>query len=278
MTITIRAGPRNARTDPETGLRYYRWQGRELPSVTTIRRMAGLPHGLHQWAINQVISWALDNWSIITDRLSSGELALVRHELRGAATAERDRAAALGTAVHDAAAEGRDLTEVDPLIAPRLRQYLDWQDTSNIEILASEFQIWNLTQGYAGTVDLLGRFPNSEVWLIDLKTGKGLYGEHALQLMPYMMAEFSGEDDVIDERVTALLHEVAGIALLHFTEDHWEFHGIRADRPTWDAFRGLLMFATWMADHSRIEDISLFSRRGGNGVDPVTVFERFREP
>ena len=34
-------GPKNARTDPNTGLRFYTWQGVEYPSVTTIRRMAG---------------------------------------------------------------------------------------------------------------------------------------------------------------------------------------------------------------------------------------------
>ncbi len=45
-TITIETSPRNAFTDPSTGMRFYRLQGRDLPSVTTLRRMAGLPHGL----------------------------------------------------------------------------------------------------------------------------------------------------------------------------------------------------------------------------------------
>src|SRR3954471_18388044 len=105
-TITVSSGPRNARTDPATGLRMYRWQGRELPSFTSIRRMAGMPHGLHQWSLNQVISHAIDHWPQLTERLASGDgaqLKLVRHELRTASTAERDRAADLGTAVHDAA-------------------------------------------------------------------------------------------------------------------------------------------------------------------------------
>ena len=38
VTIVVSPGPRNARTDPETGLRTYRWQGRDLPSVTSLRR------------------------------------------------------------------------------------------------------------------------------------------------------------------------------------------------------------------------------------------------
>ena len=38
--------------------------------------------------------------------IQPAQLKLVRHELRTASTAQRDRAAALGTAVHDAAASG----------------------------------------------------------------------------------------------------------------------------------------------------------------------------
>ena len=72
---------------------------------------------------------------------------------------------------------------VPPEVAPRLRQYLDWLEVSGAEVLGAEFQVWNLTIGYAGTVDLLVRFRDGSIWVIDLKTGKGLYGEHALQLI-----------------------------------------------------------------------------------------------
>lgn len=268
-TLTITSGPRNARTDSKSGLRFYTWLGRELPSVTSIRRMAGLPHGLHQWAINQVIDHALDNLGDIIARLALGDpaqLALVRHELREAATAERDRAAGLGTAVHDAAASGRALTEVGPEIAPRLRQYLDWLAVSRVEILASEFQVWNLTLGYAGTPDLLVRFPNGQIWLIDLKTGKGVYAEYALQLMPYTMAEFVGADDVIDEPLTELLEQVSGMAILHLTDAAWEFIAVDANPATWAAFRGLLAFSTWMHDHGSVESIAVGVRKSQEGV------------
>lgn len=265
--ITIAPGPRNARTDPESGLRFYRWQGRDLPSVTSIRRMAGLPHGLHQWAINQVISYALDNLPALVHRLEDpAELAVIRHELRGAATAERDAAAKLGTAVHDAAAEGRSLAEVDPKVAPRLRQYLDWLATSGAEILGSEFQCWNLTAGYAGTADLLCRMRDGSVWLIDLKTGKGVYGEYALQVIAYSMAEFVGSDDVVDTRLTDLLHEVSGMAVLHLSDTGWEFRVLRPDADTWSAFCGLLAFSTWMTEHGTADSITTAVRSSTEGA------------
>lgn len=258
-------GPRNANTDPKTGLRYYTWQGKRYPSVTTIRRLAGIPHGLHQWSINQVINRVLDDITSIVVRLGSGEpaqVALTKHWLREAATEERDKAALLGTAVHAAAAEGMSLTEVGPDVAPRLRQYLDWRQKSGVEVLASEFQVWNPTVGYAGTCDLLGRFPDGSIWVIDLKTGKGVYGEHALQLLAYLMAEFVGADDVVDDETTAFLRQAKGVAVLHLAADGWAFHSLEATPSVWAAFRGLLAFGVWMAEHQEIETVTLGSRKG----------------
>lgn len=264
VTVGAPVGPKNADTD-SNGLRYYTWQGQRYPSVTTIRRLAGIPHGLHQWALNQVINRVLDEAPSIATRLASGEpaqVALTRQYLRQAATEERDKAAAKGTAVHEAAASGKGLADVGPDIAPHLRQYLDWREKSGVEILASEFQVWNPTVGYAGTCDLLGRFPDGSTWVIDLKTGKGVYGEHALQLMAYLMAEFVGEDDRIDEELSAALGLAKGIAVLHLAADSWEFYSLEATPAVWNAFRGLLTFGVWMAGHGGIDTVSLGSRKG----------------
>jgi hypothetical protein len=265
IEVGKQTGPRNAQTDPRTGLRHYTWQGRKLPSVTTIRRLAGLPFGLHEWALGQLATYAIDHATEIHARLSSGTpgaAGLIRHELRAAATAERDKAADLGSAVHEAAAAGKALTDVSPDIAPRLRQYQAWLTESKAEILASEFQVWNLGVGYAGSVDLLCRFPDGSVWVVDLKTGKGTYPEHVLQLVPYLMAEFVGQDDVRDETLTALLRQARGVALLHLTADSWEFRSLAATPEAWSAFRGLLAFGAWMQKHQAIESVTLGTRKG----------------
>lgn len=273
--VTIgEGGPRNARTDPVSGLRFYEWQGRELPSVTTVRRLAGLPHGLHQWAISRVVARAVEQHDELTTMLTrerrprervleKNRMAEASTWLRAAATEERDLAAELGTAVHDAAAALLDPETVEPAIRPRLLQFRQWLGSSNAEILGAEFQCWNLTVGYAGTADLLVRFPNGQVWLVDLKTGKGVYSEHALQLIAYRQAEFVGADDVIDGGLTELLHQVRGMAVLHLADDHWEFRAMRDDAETWRAFRGLLAFAMWMHVHGSADSVTTGSRRGG---------------
>lgn len=259
------AGPRNAQTDPKTGLRFYTWNGQKLPSVTTIRRLAGLPWGLHEWSLGQIATFAIDNIGELHARLSSGTpgvAAVVRHELRAAATAQRDKAAELGSAVHEAAAAGMALADVSPDIAPRLRQYQSWLTESRAEILGAEFQLWNLAVGFAGSADLMCRFPDGSVWIVDIKTGKGTYAEHVLQLVPYLMAEFVGSDNVVDERLTGFLHQVKGVALLHLTADSWEFRSLHATPESWAAFRGLLEFGRWMTDHADIESVTLGTRKG----------------
>jgi hypothetical protein len=270
LTIGQTTGPRNARTDPKTGIRWYTWQGVEYPSVTTIRRLAGIPHRLAEWQIGQVAGRAIERIAEYHQRLSTADpeaAALVKTELRQAAVDKREARAAFGTAVHQAIEGGLALTDVGPDLAPRLRQFLDWRRRSGVEILGQELQGFHLEAGYAGSVDLLGRFPDGSIWVIDYKTGgdnltEGVYPDQLLQLLPYLMAEFVGEDDRIDEPLTALLHQATGVALLHLVDDGWEFRSLEATPDAWGAFLGLLRFSRWMAAHPDMDSVTLGVRKG----------------
>jgi len=264
MTLTVTVGPRNAYTDPESGLRFYRWQGRDLPSVTSVRRMAGLPFGLHHWTVGQVIDAAVRGAGDHARRLieDDGAEQVIRHELRAAGTAERDRAAALGTAVHDAISTGADLDSLPEDQRLRARQFQAWLAASGAEVLASEFQVFNLTEGYAGTVDALVRLRDGRIWLVDYKTSKGLYSDHALQVIAYAHAEFAGENDEVNVPLSELLGMAWGLALLHLTETGWEFVQVRYDEETWNAFRGLLKFAMWSHCHQNAASFTVARREG----------------
>lgn len=283
--VTIGASPRNSSTD-EGGMRWYVWQGQRLVSVTTVRRMAGIPFGLHNWAIGQVIDYVIANGPEIGERVqvattdpmkgssaADADLAELKRELRRAATAERDRAAALGTAVHDAAATGQRLDLVAPELRPRLAQFYDFLAVSGIEVVATEFQVWNPTVGYAGTVDLLGRHRNGTLRVIDLKTGKGIYNDHALQVTAYARAEFAGNDDTINEPLTAMLHEAAAPAILHLADDGWEFIVLKPDEElgAWRAFRGLMAFSMWSYGHTDPDSFTAAKREGKTAILPVAA-------
>lgn len=270
IVIGEQHGPRNARTDPATGIRYYTWHGRDLPSVTTIRHLAGVPRRLHEWSISQVVARAIERIGRYHALASSGlpaDLEEFRSDLRQAAVDKREARAALGKAIH-AAVEGRlAITQVGLDIAPRLRQHIAWRNESAVEVLGRELQVWNLTVGYAGSIDLLGRFPDGSIWVVDDKTGgdshqTGLYADQLLQLLPYLMAEFVGADDVVDEDLTALLHQASGVALLHLIDTGWEFRSLEATPWAWRAFLGLLEYSVWSAAHQDIDDVTLGVKRG----------------
>ena len=121
---------------------------------------------------------------------------------------------------------GKTPEQVPAEVAPRLRQYLAWKAASRAEIVASEFQVFSTTYGYAGSCDALVRFADGSLWIVDYKTGKGIYAEHALQLMAYTMPTVVGADDMVDEALTELLHQVTGMAVLHLSDEGWEFHAL----------------------------------------------------
>lgn len=270
VEIGKQLGPRNARTDPRTGLRWYRWMGQEYVSVTTVRRLAGIPHRLAQWQVEQVVTRAIENAAVYAQRLASGEpgdFTAVREELRRAAVDKREARAAFGSAVHAAIEAQLPVTKVGADLAPRLRQFLSWAAASGVEFLGRELQVFNLTVGYAGSVDALCRFPDGSIWVVDYKTGgddltEGVYPDQLLQLLPYAMAEFVGADDVRDEAMTGLLHQATGVGMLHLVDNAWEFRSLESTPEAWTAFRGLLAFARWMADHEDMASVTLGARKG----------------
>jgi hypothetical protein len=264
--ITVQSGPRNARTDPESGLRFYRWQGIEYPSVTSIRRLAGMPFMLSNWYQNKIIARAIEENATLQRMLKDGtDLKAVASWLRAAPNVERDAAADLGRRVHDAAAEGKTMAEVGADVGPFLAQYRSWLSDTKGTVVASERQVWSLTHGYAGTFDLMVEYPNGHVWLWDLKTGKGTYPEHALQLEAYRRADFVGEDDVVDTKASDLLRKVRGQGVLHLQGDGWTAKSIPSNEANWHAFLGLLEFATWTHENPTIDTL-VSNEKSGKAV------------
>ena len=78
---------------------------------------------------------------------------------------------------------------------------------------------------------------------------------------PGAMADFVGTNDVIDQPLTDALHAHTGLAVLHLSDTGWEYVMLKREPEAWDAFRGLLTFATWMAAHPDAESITAGVRK-----------------
>lgn len=243
----------------------YRWQGRDLPSWSTLRAIAGVKTQIHGWALDGMVTEAIRMSTTIAAAVTTGNDAAidwVRAKLWEASIEERDRPARLGTKVHLAVETGVDPDHADADIAAKLASFHHWLRVSGARILRHEYQVYNLTVGYGGTVDLLALLPDGRIFVIDIKSGKHLWGEHALQVMGYLQAEFAGTDDVVDEGLTAFHRSAHGMAVLHLADDFWDFRAMTADQKTWAAFLGLHRFATWQHEHDDIDSVTWSKRRG----------------
>jgi hypothetical protein len=266
-------GPRNARTDPETGLRYYTWRGQEYPSMTSILSVAGgVRFPIHQWAITQVVNRAVDNIGDLNRMLTQDDPKVIKATktwLRAASTEARDTAADLGTRVHSAVTGNLGAGQVGDDVVPFLKQYRGWLADEQPEILASEQQVFNLTKGYAGSFDHLVRLRDKRIGVVDLKSGSGTYPEHALQVCGYALSEFVGEDDVVNTQSTDWLLNAQFMALLHIRPDGWEWQEVQITGDLIRAFNGMLVYGLWAHKAGNKVDGLLQSSSKGNVLVPA---------
>ena len=138
---------------------------RLLPSVTTIFGIMAKA-GLDRWKIGKAIEATLS-----TPRDEGETDARYFDRIRSRSYEETDKAAKLGTRIHDAIDAAFD--SVEP--AEDLKQYveptMEYLRTLNLQNIEREGTVVNLKEGYAGRVDLLARYGNSNI-IIDFKTKK----------------------------------------------------------------------------------------------------------
>ena len=280
------SSPVNAFIDPETGLRRYRWREPKatenliLTSVTSMRRVVGMPMPLAAWSENQIIDALLEDErgellaralnTSVSRRRGEGDRdywdrvrKAQRRPIRAAAMAERDRAADLGTAVHEAAENGlrsHGMSDLDERKA-FLLQLEAFNDRMKPTEYLSEVQIFNLREGYAGTADSFLEV-DDKMTLVDYKTGKGVYNDHAIQLSLYAHGDFIGaydpitDRDVVDERATAVLKAVQQMAVLHLRPDGWEWIVIPDTDELAAAALDMVRFARWLERHPTLERVA----------------------
>jgi hypothetical protein len=181
--------------------RFYRIEGRELPSVTTVLDVIAKP-ALGPWYAKEERRFFETAMLEVLSRPGARDpeyvLTAVAEAVTGvkAADRERQRAATIGTAVH-AGIEWhlrRALGE-DPGPEPQLpdaaawavESWKDWAASVDLEPLAVERTIYCLDCGYAGTLDLYARV-KCVPSVLDWKTGRAIYPEAFLQNVAYRHA------------------------------------------------------------------------------------------
>lgn len=205
----------------------YTFDGNEYPTVTTILQVVSKP-ALVGWAAKSVAEEAVR-------RAKNGEPLDVR-SLAASPWRTRDAKGDIGSVVHSvlesyAKGEVVAVSSVPEDARAHVSSLLEWLQEFKPDVLASEVTVFHEKPRYAGTFDAVMKLPSGK-WLVDVKTGKGVYREAELQLAAYRHADFIGRADGTRD----VMPVVDGCRVLHVTPDTAELVEVHADDKAYEAF------------------------------------------
>jgi hypothetical protein len=255
-------------------------EDRRFYSVTTLIGVLDKP-ALMYWAAEESAKAAVANVAVLRGRIKSeGEESVVKwlRDARFRPAKDQRSASALGTAVHDAC-EQYALTGVRPDVDDEVRPFLDrfdeWAQKWQPQYLAAEAAVYNLTYGYAGTLDAIAIIDGQKV-LLDYKSSRKSIGsddkptkpypEAALQLSAYRHAELMAVWrarrfeksrrryyllDQDEEEMAEKMPELDGAVVLHLTPEHAELYPVKADNEVFEKFLYCIEVFDWVNDLSK---------------------------
>lgn len=150
---------------------YFNAAGKRLPGVTTV-----LGTGLG-WSKDALLIWA-------------NREGLAGRDLEAA----RDIAAGIGTIVHamiEASVKGETYTlaavpeDMATAAAQSFGAWEKWKRANVAEVIASEVSIVSESMQCGGTADMVYLNQDGRRCMFDVKTGRGVYAEHVLQVAAY---------------------------------------------------------------------------------------------
>jgi hypothetical protein len=166
-----------------------------LPSVTTVFSIMAKP-GLERWKIGKAIAASLG-----TPRDKDEPDERYHKRIMDRSFEETDKAAKLGTRIHDAIDAAFDGVEPDEDLKQYVNPTMAYLHTLNLKDIQREGVVVNLEDGYAGRVDLIATFGYSKI-IIDFKSKKTTEGVKVTpfefqptQIAAYAMAAFGTLDN-----------------------------------------------------------------------------------
>jgi len=179
--------------------RYSTQDGTRVPGVTTVVGQLG-------WDKNALIAWAR------REALAGNDPNKIR-----------DTAANIGTLTHyiiECHIKGiePDLSDYSKNDIDKAENgflgFLDWEKDNKLEYIDSEIKVVSEKYKYGGTLDLIAK-KNVSFWLVDFKTGKGIYPNHKIQVSAYAKAYTEQTGNNIKETYILHLNRETGAFAYH---------------------------------------------------------------
>jgi hypothetical protein len=180
-----------------------------LWSATELLKMAlGTSKPLVEWNVGTVAETAYDKFKTLGAFVEDDDRAAAIKWLKDSRWVRTGEAMARGTEIHDAAEKLAlgTLPAIEPHVEPYVEQYRRFLEEFQPEFVMAEAPVYNVSAGYAGTLDAIARIDGQTV-VCDIKTtpygpdaktesgrpkSRPPYPEVALQLALYRHAELVG--------------------------------------------------------------------------------------
>lgn len=199
---------------------FYFKDGRAYVSVTHVLGVIDKP-ALRYWFGEQVY------YAMVKDPTLDKKTALA------APHAVSDKAKNRGSTIHSIVEAYKKGVRLDTKTIPEefrgyAQAFYKWAESMDITVLAQEKTIFSEAHQYAGTLDLLVKHNGKkEIWVIDVKTGKGIYPEAFMQIAAYKNAlEENGQP--VNGAGIVLLNESGEYTFQLSNDTMVKFHGFKA--------------------------------------------------
>lgn len=242
----------------------YLLDGQKIISVTKALSLGMPKPALINWAASEAAQLAWEK----RDELASAGYSDFILTVSKAHERKRNTAAAKGTAVHafgERLVHGERVDGIPEEVTPKVEQYVRFLNEWQVKPLVTERPVCHLGVPYGGTFDVVFTSPlfPDRVFLGDIKTAKGVYGDNALQLEAYARADF-----YIDEHESEVPMSDLGITdhvVIHLEDGAYHVTEMERGDQVWAAFMTAV-------DMARLFD----GPRGETELDALVVGEIFK--
>lgn len=242
----------------------YLLDGQKIISVTKALSLGMPKPALINWAASEAAQAAWEKKA----ELASAPYSEFIQTIAKAHERKRNTAAVKGTAVHgfgEKLVHGEKVDGIPDEVAPKVDQYVRFLNEWQVVPVVVERPICNLSTPYGGTFDLVFTSPlfPGRVFLGDIKTAKGVYGDNALQLEAYSRADFYIDENESEVEMSSL--GVTDHVVIHLEEDRYHVVEMEHGDQVFDSF----LTAVTMA---RLFD----GPRGETELDALVIGEIFK--
>lgn len=229
----------------------YTLDGLRIPGVTTVIGILDKP-ALVGWAARETAIYTDENWDKLAGMRSGDRIPLMEK----ARFNTNRKAVVKGNRIHNLGEQLANGVTVDvPLeIRSQVEAYAKFLDDWGLTTVATETPVCSTEWAFGGTFDLITESDRFGRSLMDIKTGKGVYAEVALQENAYANCDLrlipkeivGPRGGIKTEWVEAPMPPIDTLLVAHVLEDTVEMVPVKLDPTIFEAFLHMLeIFETW---------------------------------